>query len=95
MDIILKSYEYKEFIKASKISSSYFKINTPEPNDICRDYLISLDNYRKFLDDLGYKMPNQIYPYNKKDKSTWKYSDCLINGLKCKDILNENWKYNK
>lgn len=54
----------------------------------------SLDNVRDYLDNCGMKMPRQIYPYDSKIKSTWKY---LVNPDAKSErewtILNPNWKY--
>lgn len=53
-----------------------------------------LDELRLFLDINGYKMPQPLYNYNEKDKSTWKYLGVNVNRSKisgkieCSEILN-------
>ena len=54
----------------------------------------ALDAARHYLDDCGIRMPRQIYPYDPKIKSTWKY---LVNPDALSErhwtMLNPNWKY--
>lgn len=63
---------YKELqIKYQIIVKNY----NPQKIDLQLDKEIkdSLDELRTYLDSVGYKMPDPIYPYQENDQKTWRY----------------------
>lgn len=97
--IVTKSKEYKNYLSVIKKVQEYLKSDVPPPNEVYNLYQESLSNYRNFLNDINYKMPDPKYPYLHEDKLTWKYSEVKIygetakTGKRCTSVENENWMY--
>lgn len=86
----------KKYIEVCELVKKYYKINCDTPNDLTKKHKESLELYRELLDSLNFKMTSPIYPYDVKDKTTWKYEDMMINGSNfIRNVLNPHWKYNK
>jgi hypothetical protein len=91
----------KEYVASCKESSSYFKMALLEPEYIKERHDAALKQIRIFLDHNGIRMPIPKYPYDHKDKSTWKYTNVVVYGDKRKerifvtDLVNKEWKYSK
>ncbi len=78
----MDSRYFEEYEEAAKESSQYFKIGKSEPKHVASRFKEALISLRDHLDDIGIKMPRAKYQFDMKDKSTWKYKDVFIVGLK-------------
>lgn len=87
-----------EYIAASKEMASYFKVDTCEPPAVNKRYKLAVQDIRDYLDSIDIKMPAPLFPYEQKDKTTWKFSDVVLCGYKTGKkylcaIPNPEWKY--
>jgi hypothetical protein len=96
---IINSSAYKGYVKSTIEVHKYLKNGICPPNDVDKEYKSAIYLYEQFLDDNGYKMPVQKYPYSIEDKTTWKFIDVKITGdrhndtLKSKSVLNPDYRY--
>lgn len=67
------SLYYKSFVEASITIKPYCLKHTRIPQDVYDHYVCALVTYRRYLDNIGIKMPKQKYPYDYSNKSTWRY----------------------
>lgn len=86
--------QYIEYVKCCREMREYLLIKTNPPQSLQDKYKDLLRDYTDFLDDMGYIMPYAIYEYDIKDKSTWRYLDCVIDGVRfLRDIGNPGFRY--
>lgn len=99
--IITRNVNYKNFIKTCHEVHRYLNSDVYPPAEIENSYRSALLQYRSFLDNIGYNMPIQKYPYNPDNDSTWKFKDVKIFGERKKKnlnaigIKNDKWIYKK
>jgi hypothetical protein len=89
----------REYIAASKELSSYFKAHTCEPPEVSKRHKLALENIRCHLDNLNLKMPKAIYPFEYKNKKTWRFSDVILSDDRkterkfVRNVVNPDWIY--
>lgn len=76
---ITQSFEFKSYLAVSKEVQKYLSNNLLETPDLSKRYKKCLNVYRNYLSRLGINVPHPIYPYDRKNKKTWKYLDCILN----------------
>jgi hypothetical protein len=88
----------ESYLALSKQMSRYCKVDCPAPRALQEKYDKALYDYREYLDLIGCKMPEAVYYFDCKDKSTWKYDSVVIenspnsNRKRFKhDIINTKW----
>lgn len=88
-----------EYISASKVTGSFLKENIIEPAEVHERFNQALAHLRIYLDSINIKMPLPKYPYDPREKNTWRFSEVkIINDKKrkrkyVKEELNPTWIY--
>lgn len=88
-----------EYIGACEEVRKYLLLSACEPPKTYNRYKDALHNYRMFLDDLSCKMPKAKFPYDKDDKSTWRYledpkdKEKKVSRKFTRNLINHEWKY--
>lgn len=93
MDLIRDSIIYKKYVEQCYIAARYAKENLIMPDKERINYNNALIDYRIFLDRNEFKMPVAKYPYDPKDKKTWKWLDNKQLKFGKVNNLNANWIY--
>ncbi len=98
---VLNSQESKEYRAACVEINRYLKKGQVETPKASKRYKKAIENYRLYLDKKNIRLPDPIYPINKKDKSTLKYLDVITRETEesvteyVRMIINPKWVYRK
>jgi hypothetical protein len=84
---VFKNYEH-----SCKDVACYLKLKLYPPKPVEEAFKYNLTVLRAHLEDMGIKMPIQLFPYDKNDETTHKYVMGFQFGM---PHINENYIYKK
>lgn len=89
----------QEYIESCKELGAYVRANTLEPGSVSRRHKNAIHNIRDYLDSIGIEMPAPNFPFDHRDKSTWRYLDVVLTGgrekrkIYVRSVINPNYRY--